>query len=343
MNNKLKVAVIGFWGHEIYPLEIMRHSDTELVATCDWSNESPRNGELRESTVEFGAVFCENIEDLTTKGPFDIVSINAPSRLIPDFAEKIAPHTRSLLLEKPVAADMDGARKLKAVALKHDLLVSIDYPTRFRPELKQCKAAIERGDIGKVVAGSYTDFATKGPMYSVDTSPENLKLIAGGDDTMHLGYCMLDLEYLTGSRITEVFARGGAFFYENYKKAGINDLCHINFKMENDFVGSISVGRITCKNRPPIQKMDISGNEGCLSLDYSKPLLNIYEPEKMEQVIASQTGMQPVWALVNDFVSAVASDGKASYNIDDAFHTIAVQEAVKKSLKTGQMEKVDKE
>ncbi|MCF6176496.1 MAG: Gfo/Idh/MocA family oxidoreductase [Victivallaceae bacterium] len=342
MSKKLKVAIVGCWGHDIYPTELAKHPDTELVAVCDWAETTDRRDVVTALAATHQAKFCQSLAALTALGKFDLVSINAPSMVIPQIFESIAPYTTGVLLEKPIAGTLGGARQIYDKASENNIMISIAYPTRLNPHLQQVYETVKRGDIGTPLVGSYTYIATNGPLYTVDTAPENLKLIAGGDDTMFMGYAVLDMEYLANSRITKVFARGNAFFYANYQKAGINDLSLVLFEMANGFKGSITTGRITTKHRPPIHKLDLSGNSGAVKLDYTKPDFNIYTVDRAFECPAGNSAFFTAQALVNDFVEAAKSARPAVYNSYDAFHTIAVQEAVKESISKGIIIEVEK-
>jgi predicted dehydrogenase len=336
MNKKLKTAVVGLWGHDIYALEMMRHPMTEFTGACDWSKKTERTESLKSYCKEYKGKFFSSIDKLLEQGPFDAIGLLSPPSETPGLVEKIAPYTKGIFLEKPVAKDLEGARKILKQAEKYKLNISIAYPTRCSSQVESCKKIIDDGKIGKPLTGVYTYLQTGGPMFTVNTDKKNLSQISGGDDTMFLGYGVLDLELLSGGRINKVFARGGAFFYEKYRKAGINDLCHINIKMDNGFVGSLTVGRITAKGRPALHSIDISGKTGSLSADFSKDRLTSFTETGKISGVPQNSAEE----LVNDFITALAGKKKACYTAFDAFHTIAVQEAVKKSIESGKEEKV---
>lgn len=336
MSDKIKAAVVGLWGHAFYAEAIAAHPDVELVAVCDW-DKTENTSRLELFAGQYGAKFCHSIDEITKFGPFGAIGILAPPAKVPEIFSRLAAVTKGVILEKPVAKDMTGARLIAETAEKYKSIVSMAYPTRNHHRLQVVKEIINGSEIGRPLSGTYTYLQTGGPMFTVKTDKENLELIAGGDDTMFLGYGVLDFKWLAGSEIATVFARGNAYFYENYKDAGINDLAHINFSMKNGFCGSITVGRISAKNRPAIHTMEINGSRGSCNIDFAKEKMNLSTSEGFNAIKGVST-CTPTVRLVDDFINSVLNRKQCQYDYRDAFHTIAVQEAVKKSIRSGKTE-----
>ena len=332
MHRKLKAAIIGHWGHCIYGTALTSNKDVKLLAVCDWQRETEHTEQIKALALEHDVPFFDSIKELCNFSNYDLISILAPPAIIPSIVEQTAANTRGLLLEKPVARNMEEVKKLVDAVKQYKVIVSVAYPNRFSPHLEICKQQIEDNKIGKPLAGSYTYLQTCGPLYICDTSPDKRKLIAGGDDTMFMGYGVLGLEWLADSRIKQVFARGGAFFYDSYRKSGINDLAVIECKMENGFVGDITVGRITAQGRPAVHKIDVSGESGAVSADFSRDKISVYGTNVFQQKCPDAAPE----LLVDDLVQALAKGRSARYNIDDVLQTVAVQDAVSSSMKSKQ-------
>jgi len=302
------------------------------VAMCDWSKRTAMTKELKQYAKRIGVPYFESISAMCGETRFEAAGILAPPSAIPGVVKEIGGKAAFVLLEKPAAKNLAGAREIHATAKRHKMKLSIAYPTRNFVQLECLKKAVDEGGIGKPLSGVYTYLQTNGPLYTVKTTKSNLALVAGGDDTMFLGYGVLDMEWVAGSRIETVHAIGGAFFYPNYKRAGINDLTHVTFKMQNGFGGSITVGRITAKNRPAIHSVDVTGTTGAASADFAKDRMTVSDAASMRYSLVPQTA--PV-SLVENFIHSSLENKEAQYTADDVFHTVAVQEAVRISMARG--------
>lgn len=333
---KLNIGVIGLHGHAVYGTALMEHPATNVKALCDWDKKTPHTSMLKEFAGQYNCRFHKSIDTMVDNESLDAISILAPPAIIPDIVAQVAGKTKAVLLEKPVARNIKGAKKIYRYSKKKNLRVSIAYPTRNFIQLECLHQAVKDGKIGKPLAGTYTYLQTNGPRYNVKTSRKNLELIAGGDDTMFIGYAALDLAWIAGSRIDTVHANGGAFFYPKYRKAGINDLTHLTFTMSNGFIGSITVGRTTVKNHN-LHSVDITGDKGCVSAYFGKDRVGAFLPDGRHYY-----GIPIDFAsrLVDDFVQTSLQERDAQYTVEDAFYTAAVQEAMKRSVKTGKVEKV---
>jgi len=333
----LRTGLIGLWGHTVYGTGLLDHEQTEAAAISCWGQEE-QNTSICEEAALRGINSYEDPLEMLAKEQLDAVAILAPPAVIPSLVSAAAGKVGCILLEKPVAKDLTGLKELQQAVQNHSVMLSAAYPTRNYLQFKQVKAAVDEGKIGKILTCSYTYLQTGGPLYTVDTCSENLALVAGGDDTMFLGYAVMDIMYLCGCRISELFARGGAYFYENYKKAGINDLSHINYRSESGVCGSISVGRIPVQGKQALHHLQITGEKGMIRCDFNKHKMVARMTGKAQEMSFPQS---PFNCLIDDFVKAGLGQKKAHFSLDEICHSIEVQEAVKASVIKNQPIKIE--
>ncbi|HEY9102742.1 Gfo/Idh/MocA family oxidoreductase [Chitinimonas sp.] len=96
---------------------------------------------------------------MLAKEPLDLLSIAAPDRLHAPLAKlaATAPRLRGLLLEKPLALDLDEGRAVLNQLQARGLAVVVNYSRRFCPAHAKLKTALAEGRLGRIqqVSGYY--------------------------------------------------------------------------------------------------------------------------------------------------------------------------------------------
>lgn len=79
------------------------------------------------------------------------VSICVPPHIQPQIAVKALKAGKHVLLEKPVATNMEDALLIIDSAKKYDHIVMVGYIERFNPSLRRVKSLVKNGHIGQLV------------------------------------------------------------------------------------------------------------------------------------------------------------------------------------------------
>ncbi|MFM8708859.1 MAG: Gfo/Idh/MocA family protein [Planctomycetia bacterium] len=138
---RLKVAVVGC-GHlgTIHARLLAARADAELVAVVDPLAES------RQRVAEaHGCAALGNPLDLV--GRVDAVVVAAPTSLHAAVALPLLERGLDLLIEKPIAADVEEAARIVAAADRHGRTVAVGHVERFNPAWRM---AVEK--CGRIVA-----------------------------------------------------------------------------------------------------------------------------------------------------------------------------------------------
>ena len=82
---------------------------------------------------EFSCPSCayEEIEDYAAKADYVVISTPPTKRL--DYVELVLKHHVPLYLEKPVAATLEDARKIEAMAKEYDAKIMVGFAHYYRP------------------------------------------------------------------------------------------------------------------------------------------------------------------------------------------------------------------
>src|SRR5699024_8658920 len=148
MERKLKVGAVGLgtWGQN-HPLAYSDYHRAELKIVCD------KNEELAKEVGE--KYNCEWTTDIN-----DVVNsdVEAVSLAVPDFAHFEPAMTlieggKHILIEKPLANNLEEARELTKAAKEKGVINMVDFHLRWNPQYMMTKDIVEKGELGKPVMG----------------------------------------------------------------------------------------------------------------------------------------------------------------------------------------------
>lgn len=142
-----RIGFIGAgWINSIYAQSLQKLPDLELAAV--YNHRLPR-------AAEFSEKFCRGsafpTDDLSTflDTPLDIAFIALPPGAHEGQAEAAAQRGLHLMLEKPIALNLDRARSIALAVKKAGVLCQIGHHMRHTEPAKKLKAAIADGSAGK--------------------------------------------------------------------------------------------------------------------------------------------------------------------------------------------------
>jgi predicted dehydrogenase len=122
------------------------HSDFELIAGVD-----PNADLIRAFEKKYASLGYKTVEQLFEKHALDVVSICVPTDYHYITFKKVAESgIHNILLEKPIAATLQEAKKIAKIAEKKKIRLLINYIRRFDPGILQLKTDIEKGEWGEI-------------------------------------------------------------------------------------------------------------------------------------------------------------------------------------------------
>lgn len=147
MTKSFRIGVLGLshdhvWGN----LNDLKTSGrAELVAAAD-----PNPPLLEKVKAEFGCRTHASFDALLAAEKLDAVYVFADNRGGAAAAATAAERGLHVLIEKPMAADLEGADRLLAAARNHNARVMVNWPFAWWPQLQQALALIRDGAIGDI-------------------------------------------------------------------------------------------------------------------------------------------------------------------------------------------------
>ena len=237
----------------------------------------------------------------------------------------------------------------------------------FLPAVVEAKQAIDRGEIGDVVAVHVDFYFAKdaGPpkgSRGADDAPidwmEALKAahVTGADGGIGkepmgelsiegcypLGY----ISMLCGVDVRRVFARTTAHFHQLYVDNDVEDLASVSLEFEGGIVGSLAIGRIGNASHPDIGeiKMHLVGTKGAMVVSEARPEAAVYyrgQPDsefKNQRLLAADND----YLLADDMARAIDSGSNTILDARTSRQITAIVAAAIESGRTGKLVEVTK-
>ncbi len=156
MSDYLRLALVGCGRIAHYHAQAIRSIDRiEIAAAIDPKHEAADSFGQEYSVGAFGS-----IEEAAASVHFDAVDIMVPHDLHETLTVQALGLGKHVLLEKPIAQDLDTAERLLAIGSAADQAFMVGENSQYWPDVVSVKRLIIDGAIGKVIAAQAA-FETK--------------------------------------------------------------------------------------------------------------------------------------------------------------------------------------
>jgi len=328
---RLRAAVVGA-GHvgrqhaRIYAG--MAAGGVELAAVVD-----PDLARATEVAGRHGGRALESCEQLDAD--LDLASVCVPTRLHREVAAPLIERGVAVLVEKPLAARLDEARALAALARTRGVCLQVGHVERFNPALRAARRlALEPRFIE---AHRLAPFSFR----SADVGVVHDLMIHDLDIVLHL----------IRSPLREVRAVGGALLSPH------EDIASARLEFEDGAVANLTASRVSLA---PMRRTRVFSRDVFLSLDFGKKyafiarkaehfdqklaqkwmLIAATPPEKLKEIAPTAfrdlieieeltlDDEEPLQAELASFVHAVRTGSPPEVSADDAMRALEAAEAV---------------
>jgi predicted dehydrogenase len=238
----VRVGLVGAgpWATFVDAPLFAAHPDTTLVGV--WARRTEAAAELAGA---HDAVAAASIEDLIER--CDVLAFAVPPAVQADLAVPAARAGRTLLLEKPLAADLAGAERLAAAVEAGGARTLVDLNWRFRTGVRAFLAEVAAGPEPTSARGWFRSGAALGGPFATPWRVD-------GGDLLDVGPHVLDLLDAALGSIVEVDARRAD------DGAVVVDLCHDG--------GAVSVAELSIRTTERTGSgIEVDGPAGPRTLD----------------------------------------------------------------------------
>ena len=174
MPKKYRIAAIGFAHvHMAGTLKLFAEcaDRVEFVAAADIKPKTEtlskqagtRTEQLREAVENYGFKKYDDYETLLEENNIDIALVCAENSFHPAVMEKILRKGIHVVVEKPLAATMEGALRIVRASRECGAAVITNWPSAWYPAVRTAKKLVDSGMIGKLFKFSYRNSDSQGP------------------------------------------------------------------------------------------------------------------------------------------------------------------------------------
>ena len=247
----IKVGVIGFgYTGQIHTRAYLAEPSAQLVAIADSRVE-------RLADLPSGVRGYATHEELVESG-VDAVSICLPTYLHCRITLDALTRGKHVLVEKPIAANMQEARRMLQAANQTGCVLFVGMTHRFYPELREAKKLIDEGAIGTIVACN--DCALEHLGFLNVPSWYMEKRYSGGGPALTSGVHLADrLRWFTGDEVNMV--AGSAT--NRYFGGDVEDAGQIFLKFRSGISAQITVAFMR-NPHPLVCDLQVIGTRGSM-------------------------------------------------------------------------------
>jgi UDP-N-acetylglucosamine 3-dehydrogenase len=264
------------------------------------------------------------------------LSICTPNSLHCDMTIKALSRGISVLVEKPMAVNLDEAGRMIESARSNNTLLMVGQSQRYYPSHKKARDLVHSGVLGTIHQVRAT-LAHAGPIV---WSPRgqwfvSKKLAGAGGVIADLGIHKVDLlHFLTDDHITRVYSLSKKFFFQ---EAADNFAAVLEFE-------SGAIGTVSASWTLPGKSVDdtlLAGEQGALRIDSSDPRPLVFSGADGKEISYDVVGGVPqegeVWMLdeIEDFLRAVSGEIPNPIPGEEGYRSLEVTAAIQLSARTG--------
>ncbi|NPV78754.1 MAG: Gfo/Idh/MocA family oxidoreductase [Firmicutes bacterium] len=319
------VIGVGFMG-EMHARIYQQIPGVKLMGVAD-----ENFARAREVGEKLDVAAYDNIDDLLGRDDISAVSICVSDDRHLKPAVAAARAKKHILLEKPIATDLDEGRQIIEAAKENGVLLTVGHLLRFDPRYAGLKEYQESGGIGQPVL-----------IYTRRNSPitEGPKRYGRkGILTLHVAVHDIDLMlWYIRSKVVRVYAERAAIAL---KDLGIDDAVFATIKFENGAIGNLEYSWILPPASPAKidARLEIVGTKGAGYVDLSDQGLRFVGAEG---VSFPDTGHWPEFdgmirgdlrEEIMAFVDCVKSGKPPVISPEEALEAVRVALAIMQSIK----------
>lgn len=331
----LKIAVVGagFMG-SLHARTVAECEDAVLAAVVDQDESA-----ARRVATQFDAVPIPSIQDAVAED-IDAFVVAVPDRAHVSPASTLLRAGKPVLVEKPMADTLAGAREIAAAAKAGDAPLLVGQLLRFDPRYVNAAQAVASGAIGDPL------HVKAGRIASRDVGT---RMAGSSSVCFYIGVHDVDaMQWVTGKRIVNVYSRAVSKLMPSLgiqSEDAIFSVC----ELEDGSIGELFNGWTRTSNDPVMidGRLEVMGTEGSLEVDVRDHGLKIFGPEGLStpdalhwpEVNGRIRG--DLAAEVRHFVHALRTGESFVVSIEEALRAVAVNDAILRSVASGKPEQVD--
>lgn len=294
--DKVKIGMISFaHGHAYsYLHALIGQPHVEVVGIAD-ENKARVEGILGQ----YGLSYYGDYRELLAREDLDAVVVCSENVYHARITIDAAHAGKHVLCEKPLGISMEEMHRMIRACEDNGVQLMTAFPCRYLPGMRAAKEAVNRGEIGEVIALKGTNRGSMPGGWFVDRS-----LSGGGamlDHTVHVADLM---RWILGDEIEEVYAESGTLFHD----LEVDDTGMLNLKFASGAIAVLDTSWSRSKSFPTWGDvtLELVGEHGVIALDGFAQKYDLYN-NKNGKGVWKYWGDDMDRLLIADFVRALRS------------------------------------
>ncbi|MGI6207105.1 MAG: Gfo/Idh/MocA family protein [Anaerolineae bacterium] len=336
--DRVRFAIVGCGEIAVQTAKGMAEAPhAEIVMTMDTQLSLAQD--LAET---YGGQPTDDFQAVLNNPEVDAVYIAVPHDLHAPLAIAAAQAYKHILLEKPIATNVDDAKRIIHACELDNVTLGIAYAAQVDANAIRLRQLIEDGLIGEIAGIRYAALADKPDYYwhggytrRVYTDWRTLKARSGGGILiMNLIHDFNTLRFVTGLEATRAYGEYGTFA----TPVEVEDLAFATLRYNNGAIGSIEAGSAIRGGSMGAENDRIYGTRGQVLLGRQ---IQVYSLDGSDEIPAKEwtpiTSDQPSdrQRIVEGFATALLEGRRPPATGFDGLKALEIVEAIYRSGETG--------
>lgn len=323
----VRVGLIGFGfaGKDLHFPHLLRNRRCQLVCVAD-----PNSEKLSAISASYSKSIdvTTDCSALLSRDDLDAVIIATPTGTHLELLRSALERGLHVLVEKPLALNMDTASEMVRLSESADKLVMVGQVLRYWDDYVQARNMVNYGRIGvPKIARTYRGVRMPKGWYAQDE-------LSGG---VVLDLALHDIDFLvwTLGSVQSVFAQGtvhgaeGAVPFVDYVQL------HLNF--ESGAIAHVEAAWVHSDAYPFSTSLEISGTEGILSIDNSPGRASLEVVDGASVSASTPVDLNGYYFQQDAFFKAIQTQGRSPVPPSAVIHPLAVALAARNSVRSGEV------
>jgi len=239
----LQIGIVGAGGiAQRNAREAVASGAARIVGVFDVNHRA-----AREMAKALQSRFIPSYEELLADLEVEAVLLSTPHHLHRPMAIEAASRGKHVLVEKPVANNLDEARQMWDACQRAGVQMTVNYSFRYLPRIQKAKQLVDAGALGDIVGIQIINHQFKDAGYwsgARSNSPDDWRAsrekCGGGFLIMNVCHVIDYLYYVTGLKAARVYSEYATLG----SPAEVEDIISVSCRMNNGAIGSISASSI---------------------------------------------------------------------------------------------------
>ncbi len=331
----MRVGIVGYgWAGQAHASEYNGIEGVETRAVC-----SLRELDAEELSARHGSrirVF-NDLQEMCNSD-IDLVSICTAHPLHPEQVEIAARAGLDIVIEKPVAIDLEGVRRVEQAVQSSGVQAAVCFEAKVVGHFQTMQEMIRQGLLGDLHYGESDYYHGIGPWYG--QYRWNVRKDSGGSSLLTAGCHAMDgLIWLMGSRPVEVFSystRSSAPEFEPYEYPTTTSTV---MRFESGAIGKVASAIDAIQ--PYQLNVYLAGSDGAIRNDkfFTRKLGGLdqkgWSTMNAQMIDSGDVASHPYRALFADFIESIRQPREPLFSFEDAIFSHRVCLAADRSAEEG--------